>query len=106
MPWNLVSCWSSSDSAPVSTRRSPSAMVPRRKRLRALRPSLADSGGSASICIVLVDIAQVAAFAAQCIECRRAVLAAPIGENALQGRVHVLRHRIGIAADIEHRAIV
>src|SRR5579875_3150019 len=42
MPWNLVSCVSSAEIAPLTRASSPSAIVPRRKLLRSLMPSLAD----------------------------------------------------------------
>src|SRR5689334_1266035 len=98
MPWNFVSCWSSSDNAPVSTRCSPSAMVPRRNRLFALIASLGDGS--------LVDIAQVPSFTSQCVERRDAVFATLVCEDALQHGMHVLRHRVRIAADKEHRAVL
>src|SRR5437763_4097324 len=98
MPWNLVSCWSSSDSEPVSTRCSPSAMLPRRNRLFALIASLGDGG--------LVDIAQVPSIAPQSVQRRRAVLAALVGENPLQRRMHILRHRVRVTTDVDGRAIL
>src|ERR1700719_3440934 len=100
MPWNFVSCWSSSDSAPVSTRCSPSAMVPRRKRLFALIASLGEGRGAS------VDIAQVPSLASQRIERRHPVLAALIGDDALQCGVNVLRHRVCIAAHIDRGALL
>src|SRR5690242_11066485 len=93
MPWNLVSCWSSSDSAPVSTRVSPSAIVPRRKRLLALIASLAEGGRTS------VDIAQIPPFASQPIQC--------VGPKyLLQRGVHVLRHRVGVATHVDRRTLL
>src|ERR1700729_2550383 len=100
MPWNFVSCWSSSDSAPVSTRCSPSAIVPRRKRLFSLIASFGEGRGAS------VDIAQVPSFATQRIKRRHPVLAALIGDDALQRGVHVLRHGVRITAHIDRSAIL
>src|SRR3984957_5681436 len=97
MPWNFVSCVSSSASDPVSTRCNPSAMVPRSRLLPALIASFGDGG-------LLVDIAQIPPFPPQRIE-RRHAIAATSRENALQHRVHVLRHRAGVAADVDRGAV-
>src|SRR5579871_2483194 len=98
MPWNFVSCVSSSASAPVSTRASPSAMVPRKKWLASLIPSFGEGRFS-------VDIAQVPPFTAQCIERRDAITASVLAEDSLQNRMHVLRHRARVSADIDRGAI-
>src|SRR5215469_7195751 len=100
MPWNLVSCWSSSASAPVSARVSPSAIVPRRKLLRALMPSLADGARfSAALPKVSVDIAQVPLLAPQVIQ--------RIGpKDLLQRGMDVLRHRVGVTTHVDRRAVM
>src|ERR1700678_2798136 len=100
MPWNLVSCASSSAMPPVSTRCNPSAMVPRSKWLAALIASFGDSGRAVSS----VDIAKIPALAAERIECRGAIFAV-LGEDLLQHRVHVFRHAVGVAADVDDGAI-
>ena len=100
MPWNLVSCWSSSASEPVSTRVSPSAIVPRRKRLFALIASLGERR-------TLISRHRADTFP------RAAAHPAPprrpcrlLAKDALQRGVHVLRHRVGVAADVDRRAIL
>src|SRR5689334_23089293 len=93
MPWNFVSCASSSDSAPVSTQVSPSAIVPRSARLRSLIPSLADGGRSS------IDIAEIPSFASQRIQLL-------VADDPLQRGVYVLGHCVGIATDIDGGALL
>ena len=72
--------------------------------------SFAESGRSISIVVVLlIHVAQVTAVAANRVEFRLAaasILLALVGEDADQRRMNVFRHGVGIAADVERRAVL
>src|ERR1700680_642293 len=111
MPWNFTSCASSSEMAPVMFARSPSSVVPRRYALASLMRStregsfaefMASRGGS-------VDVLEVAAaFFELAHRGFGGVGLKPlhVGQRSNQGFSHVLRHLVGVAADVEIRAVV
>src|SRR5260370_39675415 len=111
MPWNFTSCASSSEMAPVTSARSPSSSVPRRYALASLMRSTREGSfaefmerrrGS-------VDVLNVAAaFFELAHRGFGGIGHKPphVGERPNQGFPHVLRHVLGVAADVEIRAVV
>src|SRR5207244_1986290 len=73
-----------------------------RNWLFSLMRSLADKGRS----FMSVNVAQIAAVTAQLIQCGFAVLTTLVGKNADQRVMDVLRHRGGIAADVNRGAVL
>src|SRR5260370_27470793 len=109
MPWNLTSCASSSEMAPVMFARSPSSRVPRRYALASLMRSTREGSfaefmerGRGS-----VDVLQVAATLFELAHRGFGGVGRKplhVGERPHQGLSHVLRHPVRVAADVEIRA--
>src|SRR5437764_11082794 len=108
IPWNFTSCASSSTMAPVTSSRKPWASVPRRYSLASLRRSLRERSSVTSTPLRSVDVLQVALPA---IESEHRLLGGlrwqrlHIGIRADQRRAHILRHRLGVATDVEVSAL-
>src|SRR6266851_8923944 len=111
MPWNFTSCASSSEMAPVTSARSPSSSVPRRYALASLMRSTREGSfaefmerrrGSVDVLNVAAAFFELAHRGFGGIGLKPL----HVGERPNQGFPHVLRHVLGVAADVEIRAVV
>src|SRR5262249_6854370 len=111
IPWNFTSCASSSEIAPVTVSRKPSPSVPRRYALASLMRSTRESSLTEFIesRAASVDVLKVAAALFELAHRGFGGVGRErlhVGERPDQGFPHVLCHVLGVAADVEMRAVV